>query len=335
MFTPQQYELLDFGNGRRLERFGALVLDRPCPSASLDRPAVPELWKTADARFDEFTSKKRRNDFGVRGAWKPITSQGEKYFLKEGPLDLEEGRQSENTSSLPWLLPVGDKFVLELKGSPFGHVGVFPEQAENWERIYRLCHEGAKRLGTPIYALNLFGYTGAASLAAAAAGADVTHLDAARNIVTQARRNAEATETPDADLAARARKLGPTRWIVDDAPKYVKREIRRESQYHGIILDPPSYGHGARGEVWRIARDLEPLLENCIKLLNDSFNFVLLTGHTPGFESAKLGQLLRQAYLKRFGSTENVRFETKPLVITSRSGASLSAGDMALAVMKG
>lgn len=343
MFTREQYELIDFGEGRRLERMGALVLDRPCPSVEGKRRAEPALWKKADVRFIEQKRTQRSKDsnsaLGFRGVWEPLTSLGAAYFAQRDDADPLKGIQAEKLSSRPWQLAFSDKFVFELKGSPFSHVGVFPEQAENWDRIYELCQEGFKQTGVPVRVLNLFGYTGGVALAAASAGAEATHLDAARNIVTQAKRNAdvsfgEYSSNADGGRTASGRTVGPIRWIVDDAVKYVKREIKRESIYNGVVLDPPSYGHGARGEVWRLSRDLEPLVKRCVELLDGSFNFVLLTGHTPGFGHAVLGRILRQAYCDRFGKDVKAQFLTKPLGITSRSGAILPAGDMALAVLK-
>ena len=343
MFTREQYELIDFGNGRRLERMGALVLDRPCPSAKDFRRVFQNLWRNADVRFLEHPIKERVSDacraIGTRGIWEPLTPIGERYFVPQNNDDLSHGQLQETTSSRSWFLPFSDKFVLELKGSPFGHVGVFPEQSENWDRIDELCREGERRIGRPLRILNLFGYTGGSALAAAAANAEVTHLDAARNIVAQAKRNAVASfgmdDNSDDVVEERLGGYGTIRWIVDDAVKFVKREEKRGSKYHGVILDPPSYGHGARGEVWRFSRDLEPLLERCVNLLNDDFNFILLTGHTPGFEYPRLGRILRQAYSTRFNHDARTRYLVKPLGITSRGGAVLPAGDMALATFRG
>ena len=341
MFTREQYELIDFGDGRRLERMGTLILDRPCPSAKEVRRCCQNEWRDADVRFEERPLKERVKEsnvsLGTRGVWKPLTSTGARYFTRRDDLPQED--RSTTASSRPWFLPFSDKFVFELKGSPFGHVGVFPEQSENWVRIDKLCREGEERTGRPLRILNLFGYTGGSALAAAAAKAEVTHLDAARNIVAQAKRNAVASFGIDDNDGSevdgeRSTKRGTIRWIVDDAVKFVKREERRGAEYHGIILDPPSYGHGARGEVWRLSRDLTPLLERCVNLLNADYNFILLTGHTPGFEYPTLGRILRQAYCRRFAQEGQTRYLKKPLGITSRSGAILPAGDMALATFR-
>ena len=341
MFTREQYELIDFGDGRRLERMGELVLDRPCPSAREFRRGYQNAWRDADVRFVEHHVKERIKDsnpsLGTRGVWEPLTSVGARFFTRQD--DLPHEQRLATMSSRPWILPFSDKFVFELKGSPFGHVGVFPEQSENWTRIDELCREGEKQTSRPLRILNLFGYTGGSALAAAAAGAEVTHLDAAKNIVAQAKRNAIASfgtddnDGPDVSEERLSRR-GTIRWIVDDAVKFVKREERRGAEYHGVILDPPSYGHGARGEVWRLSRDLEPLLERCVNLLSVDFNFTLLTGHTPGFEYPTLARILRQAYCKRFNQEGRTRYLVKPLGITARSGAILPAGDMALATFR-
>ncbi len=343
MFTREQYELIDFGDGRKLERMGELVLDRPCPTVNGIRPAYSDLWRSADVYFFErrFTGKKGTSSaaLGVRGMWRPLSAAGARFFAPREVDSLSQKLQPEESISRSWMLPFSEKFVFELKGSPFGHVGVFPEQAENWDLIEELCREGENRLGSPLRVLNLFGYTGGSALAAAFAHADVTHLDAAGNVVAQAKRNASlsfGTDRVDGDSCGDncEKKHGAIRWITDDAVKFVKREERRKAGYHGIILDPPSYGHGARGEVWRLSRDLEPLLERCVNLLNSDFNFTLLTGHTPNFGYQKLGQMLRQAYSRRFGSGTQARFLAKPLGIRSRNGAILPAGDMALAVFR-
>ena len=200
------------------------------------------------------------------------------FEVGEVPPSLENGNKN-SISCRPWFLPFSDSFVLELKGSPFGHIGVFPEQAENWARIRQLCFKGKDALGRPLRILNLFGYTGGSALAALSSGAEVTHLDAARTVVAQARRNWQIS------MELRNIKSEETcaRWIVDDAVKFVKREIKRGSVYDGVILDPPTYGHGARGEVWRFSRDIEPFLLLCLKLLKSDFRFVLLYGHTPRY----------------------------------------------------
>jgi len=341
MFSKDQYELLDFGNGRRLERFGALVLDRLCPSAEGRAQTSPERWKEADAKFLPFpTSGKsaKPSALGIRGYWVPTSDLGRKFFPSYR--DATEAEEASNANAnLPWLLPVGSRFVFELKGSPFGHVGVFPEQAENWTRIFNFCRDGAERLGRPLKVLNLFGYTGGSALAADASGADVTHLDAARNIVAQAKRNAAISNAVRSKLERGEAPTfneeelvlgGNVRWIVDDAVKFVKRELKRDVRYDGIILDPPSYGHGARGEVWRLTRDLQPMLERCAELCGVEVGFVMLTCHTPAVNGAALERALRDAFEKT-ARRNNMRFTSKAIGIRSSAGRVLPSGDLALA----
>ena len=334
MFSKDQYSLIDFGAGRRLERFGLLVLDRPCPGANGVEIRNRQAWQKADARFEDLrnnrrfdSSKKSTNALGIRGIWRPLTDRGKYYFSDERKRELFQDQEVDKISGRPWTISYEDKFVLELKGSPFGHIGVFPEQAENWDRIFDLCKRGHEKLQRPLRVLNLFGYTGGSALAAIAAGAETTHLDAARNVVAQAKRNAVLSfqnEEKDLDTT-------PVRWIVDDAVKFVKREIKRGRFYDGVILDPPSYGPGARGEGWRLSRDLQPLLDTSVNLLSGDFCFIALSGHTPGFEAPVLERMLKRAFQERFSSTDNVRFHTKTLDIKAQSGATLYSGDVSFA----
>ena len=337
MLEKAEYELIDFGAGRRLERFKDLILDRPCPTALGIRQGAQNQWKEADAIFVERkresknSPKATTSSFGFRGYWRPITTRGVHYFPEIAENSACDNATEPMQATQSWELAVGGLFLLELKGSPFGHLGVFPEQSSNWRRIYDLCCEGREKLGRPLRVLNLFGYTGGSALAALAARAETTHLDAARNIVAQAKRNAslsfpEAAANGDGIVA---------RWIVDDAVKFVKRELKRESRYDAIILDPPTYGHGARGEVWRLARDLEPLLANCARALNDSFSFIMLTGHTQGFEAHVLERMLRSSLSARFGaSAAKGEYLSQPLGIRSKFNGVLPCGDLALAVLR-
>ena len=254
MFDPTQHQLLDFGAGRRLERFGPAVLDRPCPAAESMRPAEPQLWSAADARFERLESE--------AGQW----------TLRGNPPPR-------------WTIAHG-RMTLELKRTAFGHVGLFPEQAANWDWIAAQIGRGQSNGADPMKILNLFAYTGGSTLAAAAAGAGVTHVDAARNIVAWARHNAALSALGDA----------PIRWIAEDAEKFVKREIRRGNRYDAVILDPPSYGHGAHGEVWRLAEDLPRLLALCAEVTAGRPRFVLLTCHTPGFSPLALGEMLASSF---------------------------------------
>ncbi len=271
-----EYELIDFGQGRRLERFAGIVLDRPCPAVEDAPRADPAAWPAADARFE-------RGE-GGQGRW---------VALRDGLPDR-------------WSLTLGP-VCLELKRTEFGHLGFFPEQAAQWDWI---AHQVAAA-GPAVRVLNLFAHTGGSTLAAAAAGADVVHVDAARNIVAWARRNAELS-----GLAER-----PVQWVVEDAMKFVKRELRRGAEYDAVVLDPPSYGHGRRGEVWRLSRDLERLLERCAQLTAGRRRFLLLTAHTPRFGPRRLGSLVAEALGEAPG-----RVTAAEMAVVSRSGRAMPGG---------
>jgi len=288
MFTPDQYQLLDFGDGRRLERFGGVTLDRPCPAAEQIARADPAAWPQADARFDRSDSE--------RGQWTCRRDLPERWTIAGGPL------------------------VLELKRTQFGHLGVFPEQADNWQWIaeqVRLAGQSRPAGGPRLRLLNLFAYSGGSTLAATAAGAEVVHVDAARNIIAWARRNAALSRLADA----------PIHWIVDDAMKFVKRELRRGSLYDAVILDPPSYGHGARGEVWRLSRDLPRLLALCHGLTAGRLRFILLTCHTPDFEPSRLAGMMAEV-LGPAPADRRRSPEAASLSLLSASGRTLPSGSM-------
>ncbi len=317
MFATDQYQLLDFGDGRRLERFGPLVLDRPCPAAEKVGKADPALWEKADARF-------------VRGGRRLASLEGANG-PRPGPLPEGEGpcarptdpKQGEWLESRPlperWTITHGEN-VLELKRTEFGHLGVFPEQAANWDWLagqirgvrekHRIASSSPLSDDAPaLEILNLFAYTGASTLTAAAAGAEVVHVDAAKNIVAWARRNAELSGLADA----------PVRWITEDAAKFVKRELRRGSKYHAVILDPPSYGHGPRGEVWRLSRHLPRLLQMCGELTAGQRRFALMTCHTPNFGPERLARLVSEILGEG-------RVTAEPLWLTSADGRKLPSG---------
>ena len=276
MFPSHEYQLLDFGNGRKLERFGSLILDRPCPAAERSARADTATWARADGRFD-------RRD-GKRGEWTSSGNLPRQWTIHHGPL------------------------TLELRPTEFGHLGVFPEQAPNWDWIA----DRLKNAGRPPEVLNLFAYTGCGTLAAAAAGAKVVHVDSAKNTVARARRNAELSGMADA----------PIRWITDDALKFVRRELRRAGGYDAVILDPPSYGHGARGEVWRLSKHLPELLQMCGRLTAGRRRFILLTCHTPGFDAAGLREIMADALDDSAAGT----LTGGELSIPAETGRSLASG---------
>jgi 23S rRNA (cytosine1962-C5)-methyltransferase len=257
------YEFLDAGDGRRLERFGPIVVDRPAPGAREWPRLHADRWRSAAATF--------HHDRGWQWVGQP-------------PAD--------------WMVRI-DGVELELRDAESGQVGLFPEHIAMWPWL-RMRADGAS-------ILNLFAYTGATTLAVAAGGAAVVHVDAARTAVAWARANSRRNGLDAAGV----------RWLVDDAAAFVAREVRRGRKYTGIVLDPPSYGHAGAGRTWRIERDLEPLLDTCVSLL-DRPGWVLLTAHTPGFTSERLGRLLGN----RLGS----RVDHGPLELHARSGARLGLG---------
>ncbi len=261
MFDPSQYELLDFGDGRKLERFGDVVLDRPSPAAVGLRPARADLWRAASARFELDSCAASAPQ---RGQWKLLHEVPETWNVCHGSA------------------------VFDLKLTDFGHVGIFPEQAACWDWIGQQVHAARQSNEIP-QVLNLFAYTGGSTLAAAAAEATVAHIDSAQNVMAWARRNATAASLAKA----------PIRWITEDALKFAKREVRRGRHYHGVILDPPSYGHGPDGEVWKIDDHLPELLSICGELTNRQPRFVLLTCHAPGYDAQLLKACLSAAGLAR------------------------------------
>lgn len=307
-FSVEQYELLDFGQGRRLERFGPLVLDRLCPSAEGLPKHNLAIWDKADAVFVSADSKK---DAG-RGVWKPKTDQGRRFF------DPQTSKNSQNSE--PWTI-LHNQIAFELRGTPFGHVGLFPEQAPNWGRITNLC----RQFDCTAKVLNLFAYTGGSTLAAASSDVEVVHVDSARNIVQWGKRNAECSGLQNTKI----------RWLDEDARKFVKRERKRENSYQGIILDPPSYGHGTKGEVWRLSKHLEPLLVDCFSMLSPQNGcFLLLTCHTPGYTLKRLTEMVEKSaknhFLNRFPSPNSYFLEKQTLTLHGKHGGELRLGESVL-----
>jgi 23S rRNA (cytosine1962-C5)-methyltransferase len=252
------YALLDSGHGRKLERYGRFTVVRPEPQCWW-APRDASAFDHADAVFDP-------QDEDDAGRWRFGPS------VKGGAID---------TFPLAWRdVRFTGRFT------PFRHLAFFPEQAANWEWL-----DGRIRTLKRPRILNLFGYTGVASLAAAAAGAEVTHVDASKKSVNYARENAELSGLADR----------PIRWIVEDARKYVAREVRRGSKYHGIILDPPKYGRGPTGEVWRLFEDMPGLLKDCATLLDDDASFLLLNAYAARISGLSLAHLMAEATHDRGG----------------------------------
>ena len=291
MFDASQYQLLDFGQGRKLERFGPLVLDRVSPAAEGDKPSDPASWQQSHFRF-----LRQRGD---QGQW--VANQ---------ELPAEAGSLQEDGLPAPWVIQ-HNQFQLELSLTPSGHLGLFPEQVTNWDWLTRqLAGEKAS-----LKVLNLFAYTGGTTLTAAAAGAEVVHVDGARNTVAWARRNARLCGLQDA----------PIRWICEDCLKFVQRELRRGNQYDAVIMDPPSYGHGPEGQSWKIERDLGPLLDACAELTSNGRRFMLLTCHSPSYGPAELHALLTDHV---FGSCQQGG-DASLLTIGSVDGRRLPSGVVA------
>lgn len=255
------YQLLDAGAGRKLERYGQIIVDRPEPQA-LWAPSLPaDRWAAAQAIFKN--ASEREDDEG--GSWD---------FQIKNP---------------PETWPVGVEGVtMVARFMAFRHMGLFPEQRPHWTWMKDRIN------GRPLKILNLFAYTGAASLIAAASGAHVTHVDASKKAIQWAKDNQAASKLTD----------HPVRWIIEDARKFVAREIRRGSKYDGILLDPPKYGRGTDGEVWRFETDIAPLLKDCAALLSDDASFMILTAYALRFSSVALAQMMEDAAPKR-GHTDH------------------------------
>ena len=276
----KDYELLDCSGGERLERWGNVVLIRPDPQVIWNTPKEHPLWHRADARY-------------VRS--------------KEGGGHWECRRQLPEA----WNINYKD---LQFKISPTGfkHTGLFPEQAVNWD----MMREKITGAGRSVKVLNLFAYTGGATLAAASAGASVCHVDAAKGMVHWARENAELSS-----LAER-----PIRWIVDDCAKFVEREIRRGNTYDAIIMDPPSYGRGPGGEVWKLEDQIYDLVKLCTGVLSDDPLFCLLNSYTTGLSASAMAYVL-SVNMQKFGG--GVSAEEIGLPVTA-SGMVLPCGSSAI-----
>ncbi|WP_168565307.1 class I SAM-dependent methyltransferase [Crateriforma spongiae] len=284
------YRLIDFGRGRKLERVAGRWLDRPSPAAEGVRPADPDAWGNAESVFDLGRRK-----------WK---------------------------HHRPWpddLLADCGRFEMPVAPTPFGHIGLFPEQQDNWQWLMSpdplRCNElseteGREHTDAPEVAgdrpaaLNLFAYTGASTMALATAGFAVAHVDAAKPNVATARRAAAVNGLTD----------WPIRYLVDDAAKFAAREVRRGRHYHTIVLDPPAYGHAPGGKAWRIERDLWPLLDHCLQLAQPAGHRLLITGHSP-----QVDQHAVKDFLIRHGYDSGM-IRTGRSQLTDQQGRRLDAG---------
>lgn len=249
----KDYELLDSGNFLKLERFGKYVTIRPEPQAVWSPVADRKVWEK-EAHL-EFVPKSSSS-----GEWKKLK------------------RDTPDRWTISYALPGGKEISFRLGLTSFKHVGVFPEQAANWDYIYTSLQE--MKIQKPRF-LNLFAYTGGASLAARAAGADVTHVDSIKQVVTWANENMQHSQ------------LDNIRWLVDDALKFVKKEQRRGNKYNGIILDPPAYGHGPNGEKWKLEENINEMVQSVVDLLSEDKHFLILNAYSLGFSALILENLFR------------------------------------------
>ena len=250
----KDYEVLDTSDGEKLERWGSYILVRPDPQVIWFTPRNDRRWREYDAKYA------RSNSGG--GQW------------------------SRNRLPERWQIHYRE-LTFNVKPMNFKHTGVFPEQAENWDFI----DTAIRAAGRPVSVLNLFAYTGGATLAAAAAGASVCHVDAAKGMVAWAKENAAASGLVEA----------PIRWIVDDCAKFVEREIRRGRRYDAVIMDPPSYGRGPSGEIWKLEKDLYPFVKLVSGVLSDKPLFFILNSYTTGLAPSVLTCLLDTLITPRFG----------------------------------
>lgn len=288
LLTPSNfpdYELIDCGDFEKLERFGKFITIRPEPQAVWSKKLSMQEWeKTAHVKFVPKSSSS--------GEWKKFREMPERWNLR-------------------YKIP-GSKSALEfrLALTSFKHVGIFPEQAVNWDYIYEsiqhLTPNPSPKGEGSLKFLNLFAYTGGASLAAKVAGADVTHLDSIKQVVTWARENQDQS------------KLSNIRWLVEDALKYVKREVKRGNKYHGIILDPPAYGNGPDGEKWKLEDNIQEMMQNVLQLLDEKNHFLILNAYSLGFSSLVIENMLKEK--------AGEKLETGELFLESKTNLKLPLG---------
>lgn len=247
------YEVIDCSKGEKLEHWGDYLLVRPDPQVIWDTPKKEKGWRKMNGHY-------HRSSKGG-GEWE--------FF------------QLPKEWTIQYSLPINKKLTFHLKPFSFKHTGLFPEQAANWNWFSQLIADAVSK-GRQVKVLNLFAYTGGATLAAAAAGASVTHVDASKGMVTWAKENAISSGLKDA----------PIRWLVDDCVKFVEREIRRGNHYDAIIMDPPSYGRGPKGEIWKIEESVYPLIQLCSQILTDNPLFFLINSYTTGLQPAVLSYMI-------------------------------------------
>ncbi len=265
-----EYKVLDVSDGEKLENWAGYTLIRPDPQVIWSSDKHLRAWRSPNAHY-------------LRSA----KGGGEWQFF-----DLPETWELHYTLGTKQEDVLPSDITFHLKPFAFKHTGVFPEQAANWDLSYYLIKKRiAAQPDRPVKVLNLFAYTGGATLAAAAAGADVTHVDASKGMVAWAKENAASSNLQDAHI----------RWLVDDCRKFVERELRRGNSYDAIIMDPPSYGRGPKGEIWKIEESIYPFVRLCAELLSDNPLFFLINSYTTGLQAGVLTAMLKLAVASRFG----------------------------------
>ncbi len=319
----KDYEIIDSGDGYKLERFGNFILSRPEPKALWSKSLSDEEWrKAAHTIFHPGAGFGKAGKEDV-GTWEMLKKMPDRWFIEYKGKDRLASEWSSRRHGIPAPGTAGSSesgglyLKMRLGLTSFKHVGVFPEQASNWEWIYShtqmLCNtfqvnslhrEENNAGGNKVKVLNLFAYTGGATLVAKCAGAEVTHVDSVKQVVNWARENMALSS------------LDNIRWIVDDALKFVKREIRRGNVYNGLILDPPAYGHGPDGERWKLDELLFEMLEECSKIVSKEHSFVVLNLYSNGYSALLAYTLLKKA----FGDLEK----------EARSSAQYESGELAL-----
>ena len=287
LITPQswvEYELIDAGNFEKLERFGKYIVSRPEPQAIWDKALSESEWhKMAHA---EFKKEKTGGLTAEKGEWVIKPGMAEQWFINYQYKSMN--------------------IKMRLGLTSFKHVGIFPEQADNWNYIFDSLSELKTKEQPKV--LNLFAYTGGASLVAKAAGADVVHVDSIKQVINWSAENRAASNLSD------------IRWVIEDAVKFVNREVKRGKQYNGIILDPPSYGHGPNGEKWILEDKLNELLKQCKQLLSPKENFFILNLYSTGVSSIMAETLTESIFGKQKDK------ETGALYLTDKSGRKLPTG---------
>ena len=274
--TWKDFEVLDTGDGEKLERWGDVILRRP-DTQTIWPKADPALWRQAQAWY-------HRSDKGG-GEWEFFSRLPEKWVIAHEALRF-------------YVRPTG-----------FKHTGLFPEQAANWVWMAEKLRQSGRK---DLRVLNLFGYTGGATLACAQAGAHVTHVDAAKGMVQWAKENRELSQLPETSC----------RWIVEDALRFVQREIRRGNSYDGILMDPPSYGRGPSGEVWKLENELYGLIDTCAQVLSPEPLFFLVNSYTTGFQASVLSNIIEKCVVSRFGG----QVDSQELCLPVSTGGVLPCG---------